>query len=94
MGYYFFWLKIYSKLNTFKIKKLGFLLEIKAILPETRPFLFAQMAVLSSFFQIFIVLGMYNFAARLKNHSDVFTKCFIVTATKDKFSIWFSCSKP
>ena len=34
---------------------------IKAILPETSPFLSDQMAVLSSFFKMFIVLGMYNF---------------------------------
>jgi hypothetical protein len=63
-------MKIHSKLNKFRIKKLDcyivsdfrFLLEIQAILPETSPFLSAQMAVLSSFFQVFIVLGMYNFA--------------------------------
>ena len=30
-------------------------------LPETSPFLSAQMAVLSTFFQMFIVLGMYSF---------------------------------
>ena len=62
-------MKIHSKLNKFKIKKLDcyivphlrFLLEIlQAILPETSPFLSSQMAVLSSFFQIFMVLGMYN----------------------------------
>ena len=41
----------------------GFYLKyIQAILPETSPYLSAQMAVLSSFFQMFIVLGMYNFA--------------------------------
>ena len=66
----FFWMKIHSKLKKFRIKKkldcyivsdLRFLLEIQAILPETSPFLSAQMAVLSSFFQMFIVLGMYNF---------------------------------
>ena len=63
-------MKIHSKLNKFRIKKkldcyivsdLRFLLEIQAILSETSPFLSAQMAVLSSFFQMFIVLGMYNF---------------------------------
>ena len=43
-----------------------FLFEIQAILPETSPFLSAQMAVLSSFFQMFIVLGMYNFALGAK----------------------------
>ena len=62
-------MKINSKLNKFRIKKLEcyivsglrFLLEIQAILPETSPFSFVQMAMLSSFFQMFIVLGMYNF---------------------------------
>ena len=44
---------------------LRFLLEIQAILPETSLFLSAQMAVLSSFFQMFIVLGMYNFGLGL-----------------------------
>ena len=38
-----------------------FCFEMQAILPETSPFLSAQMAGLSSFFQMFIVLGMYNF---------------------------------
>ena len=42
-----------------------FLLEIKAILLETSLFLSAQMAVLSSFFQMFIELGMYNFDSRV-----------------------------
>jgi hypothetical protein len=41
------------------------LLKIQAILPETNPFLSAQMAVLSSFFQMLIVLGMYNFFQHL-----------------------------
>ena len=31
------------------------------LLSETSPFLSAQMTVLSIFFQIFVVLGMYNF---------------------------------
>jgi hypothetical protein len=70
-----FWMKIHSKLNKFSIKKLDcyvvsdlrFLLEIQAILLETSPFLSAQMAVMSSFFQMFIVLGMYNFGGGVKN---------------------------
>ena len=37
------------------------LLDVEANLPETSPFLSAQMALLSTFFQVFIVLGMYNF---------------------------------
>jgi hypothetical protein len=45
------------------VSDLRSLLEIQAILPETSPFLSAQMAVLSGFFQMFIVLGMYNFAS-------------------------------
>jgi fucose 4-O-acetylase-like acetyltransferase len=52
----------YKILDCYIISDLRFLLEIKAILPETSLFLSAQMAVLSSFFQIFIVLGVYNFA--------------------------------
>jgi hypothetical protein len=51
-----------KKLDFYIVSNLRFFLEIQAILPETSPFLSAQMAVLSSFFQIFIVLGMYNFA--------------------------------
>ena len=47
-----FWMKIHSKLNKFRIKQLDcyivsefrFLLETQAILPETSPFLSAQMA--------------------------------------------------
>ena len=54
-----------KKLDCYIVSDLRFLLEIQAILPETCPFLFAQMAVLSSFFQMFIVLGMYNFASAL-----------------------------
>ena len=38
-----------------------FSFEIQAIAPETSPILSAQIAVLSSFFKMFIVLGMYNF---------------------------------
>ena len=50
----------------FQISGFYFLLEIQAILPETTPFLSVQMAVLSSFFQMLIVLGMYNFDAHAK----------------------------
>ena len=42
------------------ISDLRFLLEVQTILPQTSPFLFAQMAVLRIFFQMFIVFGMYN----------------------------------
>ena len=34
---------------------------VQANLPETSPFLSAQMALVSTFFQMFIVLGMYKF---------------------------------
>ena len=34
---------------------------VQANLPETSPFLSAQMALVSTFFQMFIVLGMYNY---------------------------------
>jgi hypothetical protein len=36
-------------------------LDVQAKLPKTSPFLSAQMALVSTFFQMFIVLGMYNF---------------------------------
>jgi hypothetical protein len=42
------------------------LLDLQANLPETSQFLSAQMAVQSSFFQVSIVLGMYNFVHRFK----------------------------
>ena len=70
-------MKIHSKLNKFRIKNkldcyivsdLRFLLEIQAILPNNSPFLSAQMAVLSNFFQMFIALGMYNFESVIKMH--------------------------
>ena len=35
--------------------------DVKVNLPEISPFLSAQMALVSTFFQMFIVLGMYNF---------------------------------
>ena len=41
------------------------LLDIQANLPETSPFLSAQMALVSTLFQMFIVLGMYNFGSKL-----------------------------
>ena len=50
------------------------LFEIQAILPETSPFLSIQMAVLSSFFQMFIVLVMYNFGpivTGIRNNDDL-----------------------
>ena len=75
MGYSFhfssFWMKIHSKLNRFRIKEkildcyiaydLRYLLEIQGIQPKTSPFLYPIMAVNSSFFQMLIVLGMFNF---------------------------------
>ena len=56
------WIQNKRKIYCYTVSDLRFLLKIQAILPETSPFLFAQMAVLSSSFQMFIVLGMYNFA--------------------------------
>ena len=50
-------------LDCYIVSDLRFLLEIQAILPETSPFSSTQMAVLSSFFQMFIVFGMYNFGS-------------------------------
>ena len=37
------------------------LLDVQANLPETSPFFSAQMALMSTFFQMYIVLWMYNF---------------------------------
>ena len=68
---------MHFRLNKFRIKSTRLLhcfrsqvfLNIQAILPETCPFLSAQMALLSSFFQMFIALGMYNFGTRLTSAS-------------------------
>ena len=38
------------------------LVDDQAILPETNPFLSAQIALMNTFFQMFIVLGMYEFS--------------------------------
>ena len=69
-----FWMKMHSKLNKlldcYIVSDLRFLLEIQAILPETKTFLSNQMAGLSSFFQMFIVLGMYNFAIDVELKSE------------------------
>jgi hypothetical protein len=40
---------------------------MQANLPETSPFLSPQMYFLSSFFQVFQVLGVYNFGGRSQN---------------------------
>jgi putative flippase GtrA len=48
----------YKKVVCYIVSDLWILLEIQAILPETSLFLSAQLAVLSSFFQMFIVLGI------------------------------------
>ena len=67
-------MKIHFELNKFGIKNildcyivsnLRFLLEIQAIMLEISPFSSAQMAMLSSFLQMFIVLGMYKFVENL-----------------------------
>ena len=73
MGYFFhfsqLWLKIYSTFNwKFRIEiqnaiffsDFRSLLDVQSNLPETSPFLSAQMAVLSSSFSVFTVLGTYN----------------------------------
>ena len=41
------------------------LLDVQANLAETSPFLSAQMVLMSTFFQMFIVLGMYIFGAKI-----------------------------
>ena len=43
---------------------------IQANLPETISFLSAQMAVLRSFFKVFIVLGMYKFDVEHDSSSE------------------------
>ena len=53
-------------LDCYIVLDLCFSIDVKADLPETSPFLFAQMAGLSKFFQMFMVLGMYNFASKLQ----------------------------
>ena len=49
-------------MHCYIVSDLRFLLEIHDILPKTSPFLSAQMIVLSSFFEMFIVLGIFSFA--------------------------------
>ena len=70
----FFWVKKHFKLieNSglksrflFCLICISVLLDVHANLPETSPFLSAQMALVSTFFQMFIVLGMYNFGMDL-----------------------------
>ena len=46
--------------------KILFFLDLQANLPETSTFFSAQMAVLSSYLQMFIVHGMYNFVSNTK----------------------------
>ena len=43
------------------------LLDVQADLPETSRFFSVQMALLSTFFQRFTVLGMYNFGEGIKS---------------------------
>ena len=52
--FYCFGVKIHSRLNAI------FLLDSHANLPKTSRFLFAQVTVLTLFFQVLRVLGMYN----------------------------------
>jgi hypothetical protein len=52
------------------------LLDVQANLPETSPlfFFYAQMALVSTFFQMFIVLGMYNFRGNFSLQRHVLQK--------------------
>ena len=50
---------------------------VQANLPETSPFLFAQMALVSTFFQMLIVLGMYNFDCHLEHDQNKARNIFI-----------------
>ena len=73
MGYFFHffkWKHILNWINSewkildcYIVSDLRFLLDTQAFLPETRPFL----SVLSRFFQMFIVLRLYNFDCRKNN---------------------------
>ena len=68
------WVKKQSKLIwKFRVKisilillDISVLLDVQANLPETSPFLSAQMTLVGSFFQMFIALGMYNFGIMKK----------------------------
>ena len=51
------------------------LLDVQDNLPETSPFLTAKMALVSTFFQMFMVLGMYNFGVQI-NSPNVFVEIF------------------
>ena len=63
---------------------------MQAILPETSPFLSAQMAMLCSFFQMFIVLGMYNFASNMYFSPNVL--CELYSCKKVTFTwVQISC---
>ena len=85
------WMKIHSKLNKFRIKKLDcyivsdlrFLLEIQAILPKTSPFLSAQMAVLSSFFHMY--LGCINLVVH-RVGAIISAKCHLLCYPQSQIS--------
>ena len=53
MGYYFHFSSFLFHISV--------LLDVQANLPETSPLLSALMDLVSTFFQMFIVLGKYNF---------------------------------
>ena len=63
----------YSRLTQkFRIKilipilfNISFLLDVQANLPETSPFLSAEVALMSTIFEVIIVLWMYNFGCDL-----------------------------
>ena len=81
-------------LDCYIVSDLRFLIERLPILPKTSPFLSAQMAMLSNFFQMFIVLGMYNFATLLglsvkkaMNSSIAYSSIILLTACSTRFLI-------
>ena len=68
MGYFFHFSRFLNWIGNLGVKsrliyclRFQFLLDVQANLPETAHLLSSQMAVLSSFLQVFIVLGIYNF---------------------------------
>ena len=50
---------------------------LQANLPETSPFLSAQIALVSDFFQMFILLGMYNVEVKVENVVENVAKLII-----------------
>ena len=84
----FFWMKFRIKMiDCYIFSELRFLFEI-----QTNPFLAAQMALPSSFFQMFIGLGMYNFGSG-KNWAKMVFDDAVLTVRNMQFTVQFINSK-